>query len=90
MSPENPLVDKEFDIKALVESESLLVSLSGDASGIVDTKLAEQNLTRRIAMTTNSFIGAMSLVKQTSLISVLPYPIAFEHIHTYTYYLRRI
>jgi DNA-binding transcriptional LysR family regulator len=80
MSPQHPLVDKEFDIKALVDSDNLLVSLSGDASGIVDAKLAEQNLTRRIAMTTNSFVSAMSLIKQTSLISVLPYPIAFEHV----------
>jgi len=80
MSPEHPLVHKEFDIKALVNSDNLLVSLSGDASGIVDIKLAEQNLTRRIAMTTNSFSSAMSLIKQTSLICVLPYAIAFEHL----------
>ena len=31
-------------------------------------------------MTTNSFVSAMSLIKQTSLVSVLPYPIAFEHV----------
>jgi DNA-binding transcriptional LysR family regulator len=80
MSPEHPLVDQEFDIKALINSDNLLVSLSGDASGIVDAKLAEQNLTRRIAMTTNSFASAMSLIKQTSLICVLPYAIAFEQV----------
>jgi DNA-binding transcriptional LysR family regulator len=80
MSPEHPLVNKEFDIKALVESDNLLVSLSGDASGIVDCKLAEQKLTRRIAMTTNSFGGAISLIRETSLISVIPYPIAFKQI----------
>jgi DNA-binding transcriptional LysR family regulator len=80
MSPEHPLVNKEFDLKALVTSDNLLVSLYGDAFGNVDTKLAEQNLTRRIAMTTNSFSNAMSLTKQTSLICVLPYPIACEHV----------
>lgn len=80
MSPEHPLVHQEFDIKALLNSDNLLVSLSGDASGIVDVKLAEKNLTRRIAMTTNSFASAMSLIKQTSLICVLPYAIAFEHV----------
>jgi len=80
MSPEHPLVHKQFDIKTLVNSDNLLVSLSGDASGIVDIKLAEQNLTRRIAMTTNSFSSAMSLIKQTSLICILPYAIAVEHI----------
>lgn len=80
MSPEHPLVQQEFDVKALVNSDNLLVSISGDASGIVDTKLAEQNLTRRIAMTTNSFANAMSLIKQTSLICILPYSIAAEHV----------
>lgn len=82
MSPQHPLVDKEFNIKALIDSDNLLVSLSGEASGIVDIKLAEQNLTRRIAMTTNSFASAMSLIKQTSLICVLPYVVAFEHIQS--------
>jgi len=76
MSPNNPLANKALDLKTLVNSDNLLVSLSGDASGIVDIKLAEQNLTRRIAMTTNSFASAMSLIQQTSLICVLPYSIA--------------
>jgi DNA-binding transcriptional LysR family regulator len=80
MSPEHPLVQQDFDVKALVSSDSLLVSLSGNSSGIVDIKLAEKNLTRRIAMTTNSFASALSLVKQTSLVCVLPYAIAFEHV----------
>jgi len=80
MSPTHHLANKEFDIKSLVNSDNLLVSLSGDASGIVDIKLAEQNLKRRIAMTTNSFASAMSLIQQTSLICVLPYSIAAVHV----------
>jgi len=80
MSPDHPLAHKEFDIKAFVNSEHLLVTLTGDASGIVDSKLAEKNLTRRIAMTTNSFTSAMNLITNTSLICVLPYAIAFEHV----------
>lgn len=78
MSPNNPLAKKELDLKTLVDSDNLLVSLSGDASGIVDIKLAEQNIKRRIAMTTNSFASAMSLIQQTSLICVLPYSIASD------------
>jgi len=81
MSPDHPLAHQEFDMKALVNSDNLLVSLSGDASGIVDVKLAEQNLTRRIAMTTNSFASAMSLIENTTLICVLPYAIAFKHVN---------
>ena len=76
MSPTHSLAKKPFDLKALVNSDNLLVSLSGDASGIVDTKLAEKNLSRRIAMTTNSFSSAMEIIQQTSLITVLPYPVA--------------
>jgi len=80
MSPKHPLADQAFDLKALTTSDNLLVSLSGDASGIVDIKLAEKKLTRRIAMTTNNFSNAISLIKQTSLLCVLPYPVAFEHV----------
>jgi len=80
MSPEHPLANKVLDLKALTNSDNLLVSLSGDASGIVDSKLAEKNLTRRIAMTTNNFSNAISLLKQTSLLCVLPYPVVFEHV----------
>ena len=76
MSPDHSLANQPFDLKSLVNSDNLLVSLSGDASGIVDIKLAEKNLSRRIAMTTNSFSTAIALIQQTSLISVLPYSIA--------------
>jgi len=78
MSANNPLAKHELDLDTLTKSDNLLVSLSGDASGIVDIKLAELNLKRRVAMTTNSFASAMSLLQQTSLICVLPYSIASD------------
>lgn len=81
MSRNNVLADKNFDLKTLISHDNLLVSLSGNASGIVDKKLSEQKLTRRIAMTTNSFSEAVNLVKQTSLICVLPYAVVYKEVN---------
>jgi len=75
MHPSHPLAEKTLTLKRFVDAEHLLVSLTGDASGIVDSVLSDIGRTRRIAMTVNSFSSAINLLKETQLISVLPYPI---------------
>ncbi len=64
----------DFSLDKFVQAEHVLVSLTGDPSGVVDTILGELNLTRRVVMTVNSFAGAIELLKETNLITVLPYP----------------
>ncbi len=78
MNKDHKLATKELSLNRFVEAEHLLVSLSGDASGIVDGKLAEMGKTRRVAMTVNSFAGAFRIIQQTSLITVLPYPVVAQ------------
>jgi len=80
MSSKHALASLELSLDRFIEAQHLLVSLSGDASGAVDTKLSELKLTRRIAMTVNSFANATYLLKDSSLISVLPFSIIADDI----------
>ncbi|OUS24311.1 LysR family transcriptional regulator [Gammaproteobacteria bacterium 45_16_T64] len=78
MNVDHPLAEKNLSLKRFVNAEHVLVSLSGDASGIVDSELAALGMSRRIAVTVNSFGSAVNLVKQSQLISAMPYPIVAQ------------
>ncbi|MFM4805878.1 LysR family transcriptional regulator [Aeromonas bivalvium] len=80
MAPNNVLAKGILTLEDFIAADQLLVSLSGQAQGIVDTCLAKQGLRRRLAMTLNSFAGAIELVRTTSLITVLPYPIVADSV----------
>ena len=80
MSPTHELAKTQISMTQFVKAEHILVSLSGDASGSVDSKLKELNLKRRIAMSVNSFANATMLLKSSTLISVLPYAIVADDI----------
>lgn len=54
------------------EMQHLVVSLTGDAHGFVDRVLAEQNRSRRIALTVPNFMFALAVIADTDLISALP------------------
>lgn len=54
------------------EMQHLVVSLTGDAHGFVDRVLAEQNRSRRIALTVPNFMFALAVITDTDLISALP------------------
>jgi DNA-binding transcriptional LysR family regulator len=75
MAKNHPLCEKALTLANFVAAEHLLVSLSGDASGTVDRKLTQLGLSRRIAMTVNSFASAKTLIEESKLISTLPYSI---------------
>jgi DNA-binding transcriptional LysR family regulator len=75
MAKDHPLNRGDISLDGFAAAEHLLVSLSGDASGSVDRKLAQLGLTRRIAMTVNSFASAQALLERSQLITSLPYPI---------------
>lgn len=75
MRPDHPLAHKPLTLSEFTHADHLFVSLSGDAKGAVDKALAEIGMTRRIAMTVNSFASTYPLIKETDLITVLPYPI---------------
>ncbi len=80
MRPNHPLSQGKLTLKRFIAAEQLLVSLSGDAEGSVDITLAEMGLKRRLAMTLNTFAGAVELVQDTNLITVLPYPVVAKYL----------
>lgn len=80
MRPGHELTNGELSLERFVESEQLLVSLSGHAEGSVDIRLAEMGMSRRLAMTLNTFAGAAELVRETNLITVLPYPVVAKYV----------
>jgi len=50
----------------------LLVSLTGDPWGNVDTDLKAQNLARRVALTVPNFLSALAAVAETDLLAAVP------------------
>lgn len=75
MSPRHALAQQPLTEEAFLQAEHLLVSLSGDAHGQVDTQLAARGQSRRIAMTVNSFASALMLLPATQLLCTLPWPV---------------
>jgi DNA-binding transcriptional LysR family regulator len=50
----------------------LVVSLTGDAHGFVDTALERQGLARRVALTVPDFANGLGIVAETDLIAAMP------------------
>ena len=80
MRADHKLAEGDLSLDNYVSAEHLLVSLSGDVTGLVDDALIQMGHKRRTAMTVNSFASAIQLIKQTNLICTLPYPIVAEHL----------
>lgn len=59
-------------LKRYCELEHLVVSHTGDAAGFVDSELAKQGLTRRVALTVPNFIFALSVLSESEMVSALP------------------
>ena len=63
-------------LEAYAAAPHLLITLVGDTTGIVDDRLAEQGLTRRVAMTIPHFAAAPAVLANSDLVAVLPKRIA--------------
>ncbi len=77
MRKDHPLAKPNMTIDEFVDAPHLLVSLSGDVTGVTDQILAQQGKQRRIAMSVNHFSVMPSLVENSDLIAVVP-PTAVE------------
>lgn len=84
MPPSHPRAKDDMSLETFCTEEHLLVSLSGDPKGIVDSRLKEMNLSRRVAITVNSFSSAIHLLKQSNLMSVMPRSVVCGDIHAGT------
>lgn len=72
MRPDHPLAKANMTLDEFVNAEHLLVSLSGDPTGLTDKMLAQQGLSRRISMTVNHFSAVTELLRESNLIAIVP------------------
>ncbi len=70
---------RDPSLKSYVAMRHLLVSSIGDAHGLVDLKLAEKGLSRRMVLTVPNFMMALAQLAETDLIATLPRSLVAYH-----------
>lgn len=68
----HPLARKKLTLKQYIKADHLLVTLTGEATGLIDEQLREMDLKRRIALTVNQFTLVPELISGSDLISAVP------------------
>lgn len=66
------LADSELTLDKFVRARHLLISPKGDERGFIDSQLAQQGLTRHVAMIINQFSPAGSILTGSDLIMTAP------------------
>lgn len=74
----HPLIKKAPSLEEYVSAPHMLISRTGSNVGIIDEKLTERGLERRINLIVPHFLSAPLIVAETDMILSLPYRIA-EH-----------
>jgi DNA-binding transcriptional LysR family regulator len=72
----HPLAGPSLALPDYIAARHLLITLTGDATGIVDRLLEPMGLRRRVAMTCNQFQVAPLIIRSSDLIVTLPRRIA--------------
>jgi DNA-binding transcriptional LysR family regulator len=79
---DHPLIGNTISLEEYAQAAHLLVSVQEDRVGRVDFLLAQQNLTRNIALSTPHFLVAPSILARTNLIATLVERVAKEFAQT--------
>jgi DNA-binding transcriptional LysR family regulator len=66
-------------LSAYLGAQHMLTSAIGDALGVVDAKLAEQGLSRRVALTVPNFMMALVQLAESDLVATLPRRLVERH-----------
>ncbi|RZA27520.1 MAG: LysR family transcriptional regulator, partial [Lysobacteraceae bacterium] len=74
----HPRVGEHLGLDALREEAHVRVLTSGTGHAIVDKVLAQEGITRRIALKLPSFLGVARIVAQTELLAIVPFRYAAE------------
>lgn len=61
----------------------LMVSVSGDAHGLVDRELAARGKSRRVVLTVSNFMQALAIVAESDLVAALPRQFVAKHAKPY-------
>lgn len=85
----HPLARK-LTLRNYVAAQHLVVSAIGDAQGVVDVKLAEQNLSRRVVLTVPSFAMAMMQISESDLIATLPRHMVERYVERFELTTRKV
>jgi DNA-binding transcriptional LysR family regulator len=72
MRRNHPLVDQKLTLDSYIQAKHLLVTLTGESTGMIEPMLQELGLQRRIMLTVNQFAVAPQLIACSDLIAVLP------------------
>lgn len=72
MRKDHPLAGQAFTMEKFLEARHLLVTMSGDAHGAVDSYLDQKGLSRRVATTVNHFSTVPQILAETNLIATVP------------------
>ena len=80
----HPLAGQEISLDTYVQAQHLVVSPSGDLSGIVDMELAKIGKTRHISLSVPQFLPALSILATTDLITLLPSRLAASQAARYS------
>jgi len=70
---------KKPSMKAYCDARHVLASVRGDAHGFIDDVLAQQGLSRRVALVVPNFMLALAALVETELITALPRGLANAH-----------
>ncbi len=68
----HPLATGKLTLEQYLQAKHLLVTLTGESTGLLEPLLQERGLKRRIALTVNQFAVAPRIIAQTDLLAVLP------------------
>jgi DNA-binding transcriptional LysR family regulator len=68
MGRNHPLARKPLNLDSYLSAKHLLVSLTGEPTGLVDVLLESQGLYRRVAMTVNQFGVVPAILRQSNLV----------------------
>jgi DNA-binding transcriptional LysR family regulator len=69
---DHPKIGRKLDLKTYLSLDHVLVSVTGDAVGIVDRTLAAKGQARRVVATLPMFLPALAAVAQSDMIVTMP------------------
>ena len=78
MRSDHPLAQGEMTLARFAEALHLMVSIRGDDRSFVDDILAQHGLSRRVAMTINTFTTGPKIIAETDLVMTVPKRLADE------------
>ncbi|GAB4383738.1 MAG: LysR family transcriptional regulator [Elainellaceae cyanobacterium] len=72
MRHDHPLANKKLTLERYAQAKHLLVTLTGEPTGLIEPLLQERGLNRRIGLTINQFFVAPQILANSDLIAILP------------------